>query len=626
MRTPPIPAAAGWTGLATGVAVAAATSLPILLLAFGDGYFAQAWGWATLSLLAIAAMAAAAGARSISRGAAAAAGVWAAYLVLAALSATVSGNVGRALLEVERGLIYLAGIATAALLARGHRTAVVVGAVVACVAAAANGLSFRLFPTQALFDPVATYRLAEPLGYTNAVGALAVLGLLLVVGLTDGRRRGLAIAAAPAAPLLATTLYFTYSRGSWVALAVGLATFASVRREKLCALATIVVTGAPAAAAVALAAAEPALSRTDADLASAGDAGARLAYRLALVGVAAVAIAAARAWADDRVRLPPRARLALGTGVAVALALALVAAARWAGSPAQAWRSFSAVPAAAPGADLNERLFTLSGSGRVDFWRAALQLVERHPLTGSGAGTYELWWNAERTTNFKIRDAHSAYLEALAELGPAGVALLLALVAVPLLVGGRAARGDGAVAGAFAAWVAFAAHAGVDWDLELPALALAGFTTAGVLVAPGAALAPRSARALPAVGLAVAVLATVGLIGENAVAASSRAAARGDWAVAAAEARRAARWLPWSAPARRALAQAQLGGGEEAAARRTYRRAIELDPENWELWLDLARASHGRERARALARAARLNPLSPEVQAFRNDVAATVGP
>ena len=41
------------------------------------------------------------------------------------------------------------------------------------------------------------------------------------------------------------------------------------------------------------------------------------------------------------------------------------------------------------------------------------------------------------------------------------------------------------------------------------------------------------------------------------------------------------------------------------------------DPENWELWYYLAAASDGRARRTALDRAARLNPLAPEIAELR---------
>jgi hypothetical protein len=46
-------------------------------------------------------------------------------------------------------------------------------------------------------------------------------------------------------------------------------------------------------------------------------------------------------------------------------------------------------------------------------------------------------------------------------------------------------------------------------------------------------------------------------------------------------------------------------GGDAAA----LRRAVRLDPLDWSLWAELARAAQGDEARRAATRAARLNPL-----------------
>ena len=60
-------------------------------------------------------------------------------------------------------------------------------------------------------------------------------------------------------------------------------------------------------------------------------------------------------------------------------------------------------------------------------------MVRDEPLLGTGAGSFEAHWFRERSVAFHARDAHNLYLETLAELGPVGLALLLATLALPLL-------------------------------------------------------------------------------------------------------------------------------------------------------------------------------------------------
>ena len=93
-------------------------------------------------------------------------------------------------------------------------------------------------------------------------------------------------------------------------------------------------------------------------------------------------------------------------------------------------RSFAA-PTATP-AQGAERLRTLSGSSRADYWQVALHAVEDEPLLGSGSGSYRRLWYRNRSEPQPARDAHSLYLETLAELGPLGLVLSLAALGLPL--------------------------------------------------------------------------------------------------------------------------------------------------------------------------------------------------
>src|SRR5207248_4241726 len=70
--------------------------------------------------------------------------------------------------------------------------------------------------------------LSGPLGYWNAHGLLDTVGLLLALGFALSNRLppAVRIGALAASPLLATTLYLTYSRGSLAALGAGLLAFA----------------------------------------------------------------------------------------------------------------------------------------------------------------------------------------------------------------------------------------------------------------------------------------------------------------------------------------------------------------------------------------------------------------
>jgi hypothetical protein len=274
------------------------------------------------------------------------------------------------------------------------------------------------------------------------------------------------------------------------------------------------------------------------------------------------------------------------------------------------------------GGDLNRRLFSVSGNGRLDLWRAAWHDARAHPWLGSGAGTYEGWWYAHRPDQSTVRDAHGLYVETLAELGPPGLALLALALGIPLAVAIRARRHPfGAFA--FAAYIAWLVHAGGDWDWELPGVVVPALLCGGALLVAAAGSRDEARQAgirlrASGIGLAGAVgaLAFIGLGGNVHLASSTAAAADGRWAASEDAARAALSWAPWSGEAWKLIADSQLHRGRRGAARVSLRKAIAKDPRNWKLYVELAHITRGAERRAAVARAAQLNPRQAAVRAL----------
>ncbi len=147
------------------------------------------------------------------------------------------------------------------------------------------------------------------------------------------------------------------------------------------------------------------------------------------------------------------------------------------------------------GADNRSRLATSSDNGRLLYWRVALEEFSQQPLTGEGAGTFPLQWDRlGRSSQFN--DAHSLYVETLGELGLVG--LLLVVAVVLLVLGGflARARGPHRVVGAalFGSGLAWALHAGLDWDWEMPAVTLWFFAAGGLALAVAAGGGTAGAR------------------------------------------------------------------------------------------------------------------------------------
>jgi O-antigen ligase len=141
---------------------------------------------------------------------------------------------------------------------------------------------------------------------------------------------------------------------------------------------------------------------------------------------------------------------------------------------------------------------------RIDYWRVAWHEFDHNPVVGSGSSTFAEYW--ERAgASVAVLDAHSIYLETLAELGLLGLLLLVAAFAAPLVAAARG-RDHRFAALATSAYVAFLVHAGLDWDWEMPAVTLSGvMAAAAMLVASRVRGSTFAVGTLERVGLGISV-------------------------------------------------------------------------------------------------------------------------
>jgi hypothetical protein len=543
-----------------------------------------------------------------------------------ALSAIWAPDPATPLLEAERACVYLGAVAALFLLRGGSPAR----PVAAGVAAAAFGISVwalweRLFPHSAPASAgLGAYRLAGPVGYWNGLGLLAVLGLLLSLAFAAHAKRPAGRAAAAAALVfLLPTLEFTFSRGSWLALAVGLVALLAFETDRLERLPRYALALPAPLIALLLATRSEALTRPGSSLHDAVREGHRLAVALlALAFVAGGLALLAEKVPAPRVSARSSRRLAATTGIA--LVLLVVGAVAYEGGPgAVANRAAAALRSEQAGAtagSLNSRLLSASGSGRTDYWRVAWRETEAHPLLGGGAGSFDRWWLQRRPTGYGALDAHNLYLETLAELGPVGLALLVGALALPLARLLRVRRVPLAAA-CGAAYVAFLAHAALDWDWELTGVGLAGLLCGAAIVGSGEPELRPLRRPHRAAGLAIALSLAAFVfvlhVGNVSLARSGTALDRDETTAAVRAARRAEDWQPWSTRPLVALGEARLAAGDVEGAAATFRRAARRDRGDWQAWYDLALTTHGPERARALAVVTRLNPRAPELAALR---------
>jgi hypothetical protein len=610
--------------------------LPVLLVVAGavvgltaahGGYFPTSWGLsATLLLWVTGLWLVFSGRTDAGRLDLLLLGLLAALTCWVGLSIAWSLAPAQSVLELERTVVLLAGVTAVLALARGEDVPRLCGVLLAAITAVCTySLATRLFPERlGVYDPVSGNRLSTPLGYWNTLGVFAAMGALLAVGVVaEARARSARAAAAAALVPLVVTLYYTYSRGSWLALGAGFAVLLAASPRRLRTIATLLCVAAPVAIGIALASRSYALTHDHVSTARASDAGHGLAPLLVLLAAIAAAAAIALDAVDRRVHVPRRVRVVTGAVVLATLLVGVSAVVAREGGPVamsrRAWGSFgaSATPSTV---GLNERLFSFDNNGRAELWGAARDEYKAHRLTGGGAGSFERAWQRRKDAQQKVRDAHSLYFETLAELGPVGLALLVALLLVPVAAA-LAVRRQALLPAILAAYAAFLVHAGVDWDWEL-----SGVTLTALLIGSLAVLARRRGEArflggaARASAAAFAVIMSLGMIvaflGNGALDRAQDAVAAKSFAVAVDEADRAHRLMPWSPWPLIARGDAELGAGERNAAARSYRRAISIDSGEWRAWLGLAAAAHGPSRDRALVRARALYPKSHEIAAL----------
>jgi tetratricopeptide (TPR) repeat protein len=496
-------------------------------------------------------------------------------------------------------------------------------------------------------------RLSYPINYWNGLAAFLAMGVPLLLGLAATARTffGRALAAA-GVPVLALGIFFTVSRGGVIALVVGLAAYLLLTHDRLAAIASVVACGGGAAILIAYANARPILQDglRSAAAVSAGD---RM-LPVLLITCIAVALVQTGIWLVAH-RLPrPRWLRPSGRQGAVwvgAVIAALVLVAVFAGAPGRiehAWRDFKRPPGAVSGPSPTGNVFTrlqsAAGNDRYQYWKVAARTASEHPLEGIGAGTFVLLWTRNANAPGYVQDAHSLYMQTLAETGYPGLVLIAGLMLTLLLAGAwRAIRSRPEtrviVAAATAGAAVYCTSAAYEWLWQLGAVTvlvlLLGAISLRVEDTGSAAgtepdsgerpaawrslvkrLMPRALLVAGACGALAAV--SLPLAEAQDLARSQAAFSRGDYRSALGDARSAMEVQPYSTSALLQEALVLEKTGDYSAARAAAVKATEQEPTNWQTWIILSRIESELGRGRvALADYSRAHRLDPEGALFR---------
>lgn len=549
--------------------------------------------------------------------------------------------------EVNRVSLYL-GVFVLVVLVSSHRSLArwIGGLATAISAIAAVAVVSRLFPGSFpgrdldAFLPAAATRLSFPLGYWNGLAIFVALAIPLLLSVAvvsrDTAIRGLALAPLP---VIASVIYLASSRGGIAAAGAGAVVFLVLTDRRWTAAAALTTSALGSAVAIVVLLQQDEL--VDGPLGT--DAVERQGRVAALlIGLACVATGltfayGSRALRKYKVELPRAVGWAAACGAVILIVVAVSVA-----DPVGRFRAFKTPPGAAAAIDrgdfVKQHLLSSAGSGRWQFWSAALDQWRQSPVGGDGAGSFEAWWAGHGSIALFVKDAHSLYLETLGELGVVGLALVLALVGGGIAVGAlRAvnASGDTRVyaAAATAVFGAYATGAGIDWVWELTAVSVVGFVSLALAVGPATAVSTPLAAVdangafssrrtrfwLAVAAIVVALLLVLSqaipLFAQREIGDSQAAVRRGDLGDALSAAKSARDIQPWAATPYLQLALVSEQAGALTSARTWIDMAIARDRTDWRLWLTAARIETrlGRVEAaeRSLRRAVELNPRSP---------------
>jgi hypothetical protein len=296
----------------------------------------------------------------------------------------------------------------------------------------------------------------------------------------------------------------------------------------------------------------------------------------ALVVIAGAAVVAGGAWLLRDWTVDPAARAQIERGAAVAAVVVavagLAAAIVFAG---HLWREFTN-PGNTQVVNTTNRL----GSAKSDrwvWWQEAWHAFTRHPLGGTGAGTFSLENQLLRGAPVFVDEPHNTPLQFLSETGIIGFALYLMTAAGALWAAWRARRDAAGLALGLAVAVFFV-HGVADKDWNYVATCGPLFLVAGMLAAkPAAARARRPLLALAALVVAFGVVYSL-----TAPWLAERAWARGTEAGA----RQAHSYDPLSVDALTLLAT-YAEQSDLKSALHYYGEAVNLEPQNATTWYEL---------------------------------------
>lgn len=495
-----------------------------------------------------------------------------------------------------------------------------------CVVALATRLRPDLFPIP---PNIGADRLSYPLTYWNALGLFGDIGLTLGLYLASSTRepRAMRVLATAALPVFCVTILLTYSRSAIILGAVGLILFALLARPR--GLPGALIAGVPTSAFMIAQTYQAKLISNASTSPAAVLEGRNLTTSL-LVACAAAALArVAVLELDTRLasismsstkRQNARILLALTCGI-TAFSLGVA----FSGVIVRQWNNFTKADSTLGNTDVRQRINEISIASRLPGWKIAIKSFDSSPLHGLGADTFAISYYRLRPDDEIALQAHSLYLEAMAELGVVG--LVLILIAVLVLIGAcfvrsrRTSRSLWVALGVVA--LVWAVHAGVDWDWEMPAVTMPVFALAGAALArrgsrkrlhPRYEIGLRVLIALAAVAAVVVAVRTT--LSDEHLDSAVAAFNAGECPAAVTEARATIAAVSSRPQPYQIIGLCDVVLDHPQPAVGLLNEAVARDPQSWlyQYSLAVAQAAAGQNPQPALQRAQALDPLEPMIE------------
>ncbi|MBI5310835.1 MAG: O-antigen ligase family protein [Actinobacteria bacterium] len=464
------------------------------------------------------------------------------FAALTALSVGWSILPGASYFDATRTIAYVTVIAAGALAAQllpNRSREFAAGVMIAALTICLYSLFSRIMPTW-FPESDAFARLRMPFEYWNAVGAVAVFGIIgsLWLGTARGLGEWPVALSYPAGGVFTVALFLSQSRGSLLAAVLAIGLWLLIAPRRLRSAGWLAVAGGVGVIVTAWAYSRPALSQDAVEMAERKSTGLVFGVILLLM----IAVLAAVGLAIERRRrtnpLTPARRFAIGRVLLIALAISPVLLAGAVGvtsdegfgkitsSVSDMFDPDQSAPANEPG-----RL-TQTSSLRARYWGDAFKIWGDNRLHGTGADSYTAARLPYRKDTVQVRHAHGFVPQTVADLGIWGLLAIAALtiawfVAMARAAGARRAAPtrwlEGSSDARLADWslaltaFAFGVHSAVDWTWYMPGVAAFGLVSAGWIFGSGTRLAGRPAveaapPAAPATGRRAALLSATGIL------------------------------------------------------------------------------------------------------------------